>query len=307
MRQSAVVGLFVLTGLYAFALPGRSKWGERADAGFVAPASLRIAGDVVYARYGDRSLLLDLYRPGKVSRDPIPAVVVIRGGGWQHGDSRGYGFIAASLAQAGFAAACIQYRTSQEAPFPAAIQDAKAAVRWLRANAAEYRIDPDRIGAIGGSAGAHLAALLATSEGAPDLEGDGGYPGVSSRVNAAVAMGVAADFVDLTPYSRNAVAVIESFIGAPLDRQLDARRRASPASHVTRSAAPILLIHSDIDPVAPYSQALLLQGRYRDAGARAELLTIPGAPHDPWNYTRWFPYVMDRAAAFLKDTFSKTT
>ena len=111
----------------------------------------------------------------------------MRGGGWQHGDSKGFAFIAAALAQAGFAAACIQYRTSQEAPFPAAVHDAKAAVRWLRANAGAYRIDPDAIGAIGGSAGAHLAAMLATSDAAADLEGGGGHAGVSSRISAAVA------------------------------------------------------------------------------------------------------------------------
>ncbi len=309
MRQPAVVLALsvVVAGLYAFTDADRSKWGERADAGFVPPPNLRIDRDLVYARYGNRSMLLDLYRPAAVSRKPIPAVVVMRGGGFLHGDSKGYGFIAAYLAQAGFAAACIQYRTSQEARFPAAVQDAKAAVRWLRANASEYRIEPDAIGALGGSAGGYLAAMLATSSDVPDLEGTGGYPGISSRVAAAVAMATPADFVDMSPYSRRAVSVIEPFIGSPLDRLVDARRRASPVSYVTRSAAPILLIHSDVDPDLPYSQALLLQRRYQEAGASAELLTIQGAPHDPWNYTRWFPYVMDRAVGFLKQAFARTT
>jgi acetyl esterase/lipase len=301
VRQWAVIStLFVLTGLYAFTYPGRSRWGERADADFVTPANVRIDGELVYAQYGQRSMHLDLYRPAVLGRTPIPAVVVMRGGGFQHGDSKGFGFIAASLAQAGFAAACIQYRTSQEARFPAAVQDAKAAVRWLRANARDYRIDPDAVSAIGGSAGAYLAAMLATSGGVPDLEGDGGNAGVSSRVSAAVAMATPADFVDLSPYPRRALAAVEPFFGSPLERQLDARRRGSPISYVTRTSAPILLIHSDSDPDLPYSQALLLLQKYREAGASAELLTIPGGPHDPWNYRRWFPSLMDRAAVFLK-------
>src|SRR4051812_34494275 len=163
MRQSAVILLlFGLTGIYVLAHPSRNRWGERAEIGFPITRDLRIDDGLVYARYGTRSMHLDLYRPAKVTRQLLPAVVVIRGGGYQHGDSKGYGFIAAHLARAGFAAACIQYRTSQEARFPAPVQDAKAAVRWLRANAAEYRLDPDAIGAIGGSAGGHLAALLAT-------------------------------------------------------------------------------------------------------------------------------------------------
>jgi len=308
MRQAAVaVALSLLTcGLYVFARPDRSKWGERADAGFTPPASVRVDNGLVYARYGNRSMHLDLYRPAYLGRTPVPAVVVMRGGGFQHGDSKGFGFIAAHLAQAGFAAACIQYRTTRDALFPAPLQDAKAAVRWLRANAAAYRIDPDAVGAIGGSAGGYLAALLATTDGAADLEGDGGNRGVSSRVTAAVAMATPADFVDMSPYSRRAVDTIEGFIGSPLDRLADARRRASPATYVSRNSAPILLIHGDVDPDIPSGQALLLLRRYQEAGAHAELLMIPGAPHDPYNYTRWFGEVMDRSVGFLRHAFEQT-
>jgi acetyl esterase/lipase len=302
MRQPAIVlTLCVIGGLSALAYPPRSPWGERADAAFVPPADLRIESELVYAQYGRQSLHLDLYRRASAWR-PLPAVVVMRGGGFQHGDSKGFAFVAAALAEAGFAAACIQYRTVPEAPFPAPVQDAKAAVRWLRANAAEYRIDPDAITAIGGSAGGYLAAMLATSDGAADLEGDGGHREVSSRVSAAVAMATGADFVDLSSYPRRALAVIEPFLGGPLDRRLDVRRRASPVTYVTRNAAPLLLIHSDADPSVPYSQAVLLQHAYQDAGARAELLTVPGAPHDPWNYRRWFTSLMERSVVFLKQS-----
>jgi len=129
---------------------------------------------------------------------------------------------------------------------------------------------------------------------------------VSSRVQAVVGMATPADFVDMSPYPREAVSLVERFFGSPLDRFVEARRRGSPITYVTRNSAPILLIHSDADPSLPYAQALLLQRTYVNAGATAELMTIPGAPHDPWNYTRWFPDVMERSVAFLKHAFRRT-
>ena len=290
----AVLGLCLLPRLT------RPDWGARADADFFPPANLRIERDLTYARYGAREMHLDLYRPAQVSRALLPTIVVIRGGGFQHGDSKGFAFIAARLAQAGFATACIQYRTSGEARFPAPIQDAKAAVRWVRANAATYRLDPDAIGAIGGSAGAYLATLLATTAGVADFEGNGGHAGESSRIGAAVAMATAADFVDLDPYPREARYALEAFIGAPLERMTEARRAASPISYVTQTSAPLLLIHSDADPSVPYAQARMLQQRYAAVGADAELFTVDGGPHDPWNYVRWFPDLMTRSTAFLR-------
>jgi pectinesterase len=289
----AVLGLCLVPRL------ARPDWGARADAAFSLPPDVRLDDALVYARYGDRELHLDLYRPARVKRTLLPTVIVMRGGGFEYGDSKGFAFIAASLAQAGFAAACIQYRTSGVARFPAPIQDAKAAVRWVRANAATYRLDPDAIGAIGGSAGAYLATFLATTGDVADFEGAGGNARESSRIGAAVAMATAADFVDLRPYPREARYVLEVFIGKPLDRMDAARRAASPVSYVTRTSAPLLLIHSDTDPSVPYAQARLLQQRYQAAGADVELFTVSGGPHDPWNYERWFPDLMARSATFL--------
>jgi len=290
----AVLGLCLVPRLT------RPDWGPRADADFSPPANLRIERDLTYARYGNREMHLDLYRPAQVSRALLPTVIVIRGGGFQHGDSKGFGFVAARLAQAGFATACIQYRTSGEARFPAPIQDAKAAVRWVRANAATYRLDPDAIGAIGGSAGAYLATFLATTSVVAEFEGTGGNAGESSRIGAAVAMATAGDFVDLSSYPREVHEVLDAFLDVPRERMVDARRAASPVTYVTQTSAPLLLIHSDADPSVPIAQARLLQRRYTDAGADAELLTVNGGPHDPWNYERWFPDLMTRSIAFLQ-------
>jgi acetyl esterase/lipase len=286
--------VFSLAGTGEQTHPNR---GYLASKVFPPAADLRVLRDLEYARYGDRVLRLDLYLPPQPSSRPIPGIVVIRGGGWRQGDKNWFAFIAGYLAKAGFAAACIEYRASSEARFPAAIQDAKAAVRWLRANATRYGIDPDALGAIGGSAGAHLAAMLATSHQALDLEGAGGNASMSSRVQAVVGMATTADLGDGSTVPHH--TSIAAFIGSPLEGFADARRRASPITYVTREAAPILLIHSSFDGTVPYMQSVLLEQRYKESGARAELVTIPDAPHDFWNYTRWFPEAMERAVKFF--------
>jgi acetyl esterase/lipase len=306
MRLYVIVLALMVAGSGVSGQQARSEWGPPAAKAFPPPATLRVVRDIVYARYGDRALRLDLYLPPAATNRPIPGVLVIRGGGWQKGDKEGFGFMAGAIAKAGLAAASIEYRTSSEAPFPAAIHDAKAAVRWLRANAAEYAIDSRALGVIGGSAGGHLAALLGTSDRVAELEGKGGHAGVSSRVAAVVAMATLADLVDMSQFTNSyTLEVTGKFIGAPLKAFGEARRLASPVTHVYPEAAPILLIHSDADPLVPYQQSRLLHRKYREAGARAELVTIAGAPHAFWNYSRWFPNAMERAVAFFQRTLTQ--
>ncbi|MCA9050416.1 MAG: sulfatase-like hydrolase/transferase, partial [Planctomycetaceae bacterium] len=154
--------------------------------------SLNAERNVTYARYGDRSLEMDLYRP-KAAWGKLPAIVCIHGGGWANGNRNSHAAMAQALAARGYVAATISYRLSGEVPFPAAIHDCKAAVRFLRARAEDYGIDAANIGAIGLSAGGHLTALLATSSGIGELEGDGGHSEFSSAIQAAVPMGAQTD------------------------------------------------------------------------------------------------------------------
>lgn len=123
-----------------------------------ASAQLQEFEGLTYAQYGSRELKLDLFKPAE-QNNPLPAIVCIHGGGWRNGTGKGFNRIAKYFAERGYVAVSISYRLSGEAPFPAQIQDCKAAVRWLRANAERYGINPDRIGATGHSAGGHLAAL----------------------------------------------------------------------------------------------------------------------------------------------------
>jgi acetyl esterase/lipase len=260
----------------------------------------QIVHDVVYAEYGQRRLMLDLYLPP--DRDPAVAlagVIAVRGGAWQVGDKEFFGYIAGQLAMEGFVTASIQYRTANEAKFPAAVQDVKAAVRWMRAHAREYGVAPGAIGAIGGSAGAHLVAMLATTGGVKELEGDGGNPSVSSEVQAVVAMGGAYDLRWKDGVGPEFIDAVRGFIGEPFDANVAA---ASPLTHVSRRSAPLLLLHSRNDPLAPFEQAVEMEQRYRREGAFARLIPIDAPMHGFWGSPRYFPEARGRFLEFFRNT-----
>lgn len=248
------------------------------------PESVKVERDIVYAAYKDRKVMLDLYLPKQPGALKIPCIVVIHGGGWRSGDKTRFAAIAGNLAEQGFAAACIGYRLLPEVEFPAPVVDCKAAVRWVRANAARHGIDPDRIGAIGGSAGGHLVAMLATSSSVKELEGEGGSPGVSSRVQAVVAMATPADMTNFAERTK-------------IDKALAAL--ISPAAHVSKDSVPILLMHGTNDRTVPMAQSELLLEKYQKAGVPAELIKVDGAPHAFWN-GQWFDDTMKRSAEFFR-------
>jgi acetyl esterase/lipase len=262
---------------------------------FPVPPTVLVVRDLVYAQYGARQLKLDVYRPAQPNqRGALPGIVLVRGGGWRSGDKEAFGFIAGHLANEGFVALSIEYRTSSEAKFPAAVHDVKAAVRWLRAHATEYGVDPEAIGAFGGSAGAHLVALLATSAGVDALEGTGGTAGTSSRVQAVVAMACVCN-LDWEN------AAVNDFIGGSLQANNDVIKAASPVTYVTARSAPLLLLHSQTDPVVPFVQSVEIEELYRRANARVLLKAIE-APntHAFWNEARHFPEMLRLAVEFFR-------
>lgn len=267
---------------------------------FKVPEGVKVTRDIVYARYGDRDLKLDLYEPGKRRVANLPAIVVIRGGGWRVGDKEGFGPIAAGLAAKGLVAASIEYRASKEAVFPAAVQDAKAAVRWLRANSGKYGLDPDSIGAIGGSAGAHLAVYLGVTAGITELEGSGGNQDMSSSVSAVVGLATPADFpVFAGREGASEPGPVATFLGVPYKQDPTKWKFASPVAHVDRSAAPLLLIQGESDDVVPIDQSLELAKLYANAGVPVEVVFFPGAEHAFWWNTNWFDETVERSAAFF--------
>jgi pectinesterase len=227
-----------------------------------------------YAKIGDLELLVDVIRPvdtGVIS----PAVIYVHGGGWAAGSKSDTPN--ELLASRGFATFSVSYRLSDEASFPAAIHDVKAAIRWVRANAADLRIDPERIGIWGHSAGGHLASLAAVTGDLPELEGDGGNPEFSSSVQAAVPLSGPSWF---PAESMHGDAAVAKLLGAHQTEAPDLAAFASPAGHVSAGSPPFLIVHGEADTVVPISQSELLGERLREAGVESELIRVAGAGHD---------------------------
>jgi len=241
------------------------------QAGFCADDYLEITGDVatlghiVYGQGGGRDLKLDLYYPGKKGEGAFPGVVFIHGGGWRGGHRGHFARQAIYLAAHGYVCACIEYRLSGEAGFPAAIEDVKCAIRWMRARAEEFNVDPDRIAASGGSAGGHLALLAGTSGGVEELEGTGGRQEFSSSVQLVVAFNPASEFEDLPG---NAV---RAFLGGGREEVPEQYRKAAPATWLDRNDPPMLLLHGTNDKTVPYSQSVNFVAALRKLGIEAGL------------------------------------
>ena len=228
--------------------------------------------DVVIGKGGTQDLHADItYRQN--ATQPMPAVIWIHGGGWISGTYHDGPII--PLARAGYFAASIEYRLSNVAKWPAQIQDCKLAVRWLRANAAKYNVDPNRIGVIGESAGGHLVACLDTMADVKEYEGDGGWPGVSSAVQAVV------DFYGPVDFTRKAsfVNLGPALFGAPFLANPDLWKSGSPLFHVAEGDAPVLMVHGDVDQVVPVAQSQAFDAALAKTRVPHQLLVVHNALH----------------------------
>jgi acetyl esterase/lipase len=237
-------------------------------------ADATIHRDLVYKTVNGAVLTLDLYCPEKVS-GPAPVIVWIHGGGWRSGGKKQCPAVV--LVPDGYAVASIDYRLSSTAPFPAQIEDCKAAVRWLRANAAKYNLDPDRIGVWGMSAGGHLAALLGTSGGVPELAGSGDNMEYSSRVQAVCDVAGPVDLLALTELGPKRMLAIEGLLGGSPEK--DKATSASPLHFVSKDDPPFLIVHGEGDRVVPVEQSQRFYEELKKAGVNATLKILPGVGH----------------------------
>ena len=296
MRRLAVAMLAAAWGLAAQQPKAQQK---AQDPPFELPPGVVVERDLVYARYGARELKLDLYRP-ESAEGPLPGVVFIHGGGWSGGNRSAFRRQAAHLAARGFIGATIEYRLSGEATYPAAVHDSKAAVRWMRANAARYRINPDRIAAAGGSAGGHLVAMLGTSARLRELEGDGGNAKFSSGVQAVAAFNPALDLMSLAGGTENAQNAVQRFLGGPLAKMPEVYAQASPITHAGKGSAPHLFLHGTADALVPHQQSVEMHKKLQAAGVRAELFSAEGAQHGFFNGPPHYQPTLERMEQFFR-------
>jgi len=266
---SLILGLLCLTG------------------GMTQCAEVVVDENITYGKAGEIELKLDLARPE--GDGPFPAIVFIHGGGWHQGSRQGYRGQIQEAAKRGYVAATISYRlmqydetkrdTATATPiFPAQIHDAKAAIRWLRANAKKYNVAPGRIGVTGGSAGGHLSLLVGLTDPAAHLEGESGNREQSSRVQAIVNVFGPTDMEFC--YEKSSVAwIFRLFMGGTPDEAGARYTVASPITYVSEDDPPVLTLHGDQDALVPVEQARMLDEKMKAAGASHTLMVFEGQGH----------------------------
>ena len=282
---------------------GRAQGDQKPVISAIIRDGLNASRDVTYANYGERTLEMDIYRP-KDAWGQLPAVICIHGGGWANGSRASHDGLAQAIACRGYVTATISYRLSGEAQFPAQIHDCKAAVRFLRAHAEDYGIDPKNIGAIGLSAGGHLTALLATSAGVSELEGEGGNGKVSSAIQAAVPMGAQTDFLSKRNQEISALkqkgAIWRQFLGGAHNDCPEIYVAASPLTHLERTDPPCWFFTGEHDDSSTHATAF--RKRMSELGVSSGLTIIERAPHGFIGKQVWFDQMVDGADQFFQST-----
>lgn len=256
--------------------------------------------DIEYATVGEHHLRLDLYR--SQTEQVCPLIVWVHGGAWRAGSKNSVPI--QGLVDHGFAIASVDYRLTPVAKFPAQVHDIKAAIRFLRANAAEYKLDTENTLIAGASAGGHLAALVGVTNGVSELEGRvGNHLEESSRVQGIVSFYGASNLQTIlsqsTPHGLSVrIPTLELLLGGQPKDQAETARLASPVTHVDDADPPLLLIHGDQDPQMPINQAHELHGRYRALGLPVRFEVVHGAAHGGKEF--YETEMLSRVAKYLK-------
>jgi acetyl esterase/lipase len=237
--------------------------------------------DVEYVTGGHERQKLDIHLPVERSEAPLPLIIWVHGGAWQGGSKENCP--ARRFVQRGYAVASVNYRLSQHAVFPAQIEDCKAAVRYLRANAGKYGFDPNQFGVWGASAGGHLVALLGATGDVKEFE-KGENLNVSSRVQAVCDYFGPTDFTLISGFpstmDHDAPDSPEArLIGGPIQQNKDKCKRANPITYVTKDDPPFLIVHGDRDPLVPHNQSEILCEALQKAGVKVKLHIVEGGGH----------------------------
>lgn len=256
--------------------------------------------DIEYVRRGDRALRLQLLQPRAAG--PFPLLVYIQGSAWRPQNLYAVLPQLVDFAHRGFVVASVEYRPTPEALFPAQVQDVKTAIRFLRANAARYKIDPARVAVWGDSSGGHTAVMTGLSEGRTEFDTPD-YQGVSSGVRAVVDFYGPTDLLQMNKFpsimDHDDPGSPESFlVGGPLQENPGKAARANPIAYISKEKTlpPFLIIHGDRDPLVPFNQSVLLYEALKAAGQNATFYKVKGAGHGDGF---WTSEVLDLVYKFL--------
>lgn len=258
--------------------------------------------DVVYRTVDGYELRLDIVRPDPVPDVPMPVVVYLFGSGWAMNRRKDEEQNPAQflVSHAKMCVVSIDYRLSSQAIFPAQIADARAAVRWLRTNAAIYSLDPERIGVWGYSSGGYLASLLGTAADVSAFDDSKEYQEVSCRVQAVFTVSNPVDFLQLGTWHNDPDSAEARLIGGPVQQNVELVWRANPITYINANLPPFHLIHGDQDDIVLIEQSQILYRALAEAGADVTFLTLPGAGHDLGRSTHYWDTVNQAALTFFQ-------
>lgn len=270
----------------------------------IPSAAVKEYRDLVYCTIGDRKLHIDAFVPAGKSKKTYPAVLIIFGGGWRSGDRSQHIPMAQSLAKSGYVAFTVEYRLSTEALYPAAIYDVKAALRWIRANAAKYHTDPEKIAVLGFSAGGEIAAFMGVTAGNPGYEDKTCSTGYPTSVQAVIDIDGTLSFVH--PESgegddSRSTSAATYWFGVGKKDNPDLWADASPLKHAENNKAPFLFLNSSVDRMHAGRddfQKILSKNK-----VYSEAHTFEGAPHTFCLFNPWFAPTVNYITGFLDKVF----
>lgn len=286
----SLVSLHAADAKKAAADPAAPKWKKVLPS---TPPGVTCTTNVL-VEYPEHTVTIVVYAPDQPGT--YPAILDIHGGGWQARQVESDKPMMERLAARGFVTALVSYRLSGEAKYPAALDDCKAAVRWMRANAKQFKIDPKRIGVMGGSAGGHLSGLLAMTSGLKEFEGKGPYPKESSSVKACIVMASTMDL--MAAYGEKAGTNVVAFLGGTGKEVPDVYKQASPITHVRKGVPPTIFIEGEKDTLKIGRAEM--QDKLRALGIETEVYTLKYAPHPYWMSEPWVSETVEIADKFFK-------
>lgn len=260
-----------------------------------AEAALRSAEDLIVVQRGELAVKVDVCRPADERK--LPGVLLVHGGGWTSGTKEAMRPIARALAARGWVVVSTSYRLATQVPFPAAVHDVKAAVRWMRAHAAEWNMDATKIGSVGGSAGGHLAGMIATTADHFIEEENAPFSGHSCALQAAVLMGAGVDQLSRALESPKPIQSHLLFFGGPVTEQRERYIQGSPSHQLTAACPPLLFLDGEKD--TPGQRYTTMRQRMDELKVPHQLAVIEGCAHGQWGKAPWLPLFAGEMDRFL--------